>query len=226
MILPVFHKVNNCMKRIFTVNVSLAVILVAVVLISGLSSAYAHKDVFVGPYHIEVGWRDEPPLVSQQNAIVFAITEDSESGVKTGVTNAFRDLTATVNSGSVSKQLDILSEPKAGHYYSKIIPTKMGSLVIEIKGTINGVPVDEKVAIEDVEDINLLAFPPTSASGLPDLAQLKNAMSSLQQDVAEIKAGGVVTGGADPKSYDYAIFAMGIGVAGVVLAVAALIKRK
>lgn len=200
------------------------------VLIVGSYSAYAHKTVTVGPYDIEVGWRDEPPLVSQQNAIVFAITEDDGSGVSSGVTNAFRDLTATVKSGSVSKQLDILSDARPGHYYSKIIPTKMGTLVVEITGTINGVAVNEAVAIEDVEDINLLAFPPTSASGLPDLAQLKNAMSSLQKDVTELKSkvGGVSAGtNVDlGKSYDYAVFAMAIGAAGIALAVISLIKRK
>lgn len=200
------------------------------VLIVGSYSAYAHKTVSVGPYDIEVGWRDEPPLVSQQNAIVFAITEDDGSGVSSGVTNAFRDLTATVKSGSISKQLDVLSDARAGHYYSKIIPTKMGTLVIEITGTVNGVAVNEAVAIEDVEDINLLAFPPTSASGLPDLAQLKNAMSSLQKDVTELKSkvGGVSAGtNVDlGKSYDYAVFAMAIGAAGIALAVISLIKRK
>jgi len=200
------------------------------VLIVGSYSAYAHKTVTVGPYDIEVGWRDEPPLVSQQNAIVFAITEDDGSGVSSGVTNAFRDLTATVKSGSVSKQMDILSDARPGHYYSKIIPTKMGTLVVEITGTVNGVAVNEAVAIEDVEDINLLAFPPTSASGLPDLAQLKNAMSSLQKDVTELKSkvGGVSAGtNVDlGKSYDYAVFAMAIGAAGIALAVISLIKRK
>lgn len=200
------------------------------VLIFGFYSAYAHKTVTVGPYDIEVGWRDEPPLVSQQNAIVFAITEDDGSGVTSGVTNAFKDLTATVKSGSVSKQLDILSDARPGHYYSKIIPTKMGTLVIEITGTVNGVEINEEIAIEDVEDINLLAFPPSGASGLPDLAQLKNAMSSLQKDVTELKSkvGGVSAGTNMDlgKSYDYAVFAMAIGAAGTILAVISLIKRK
>lgn len=205
------------------VNKLLIAIIAVVVLATSFSTVYAHKTVVVEPYEIEVGWQDEPPLVSQQNAIVFKITQDGS-----GVTNAFRDLTANVKSGSVTKQLDILSDVRAGHYYAKIIPTKIGTLVIEMKGTINGVPVNEQIAIEDVEDINLLAFPPTGASGLPDLAQLKNAMSSLQKDVAQIKAGnaGPNTNTDTGKSYDYAIFAMGIGAAGIILAVVALIKRK
>jgi hypothetical protein len=195
-----------------------------IIVISGLSPAFAHKTVFVDEYEIEVGWRDEPPLVSQQNAVVFAITT-SDGDVSTGVTNAFRDLTATVKSGSVSKQLDVLSDTKAGHYYSKIIPTQTGSLTIELKGAINGIEVNETIQIEDVESINVIAFPPTDASGLPDLAKIKNTLGQLQQDVARLAQGGV-SGGESGKSYDYAVFAMGLGAAGVILAVISLVKRK
>lgn len=195
--------------------------------LSGFSSAFAHTTITVDPYEIEVGWRDEPPLVSQQNAITFAITMDEGNGVSSGVVNSFKDLQATVKSGSVTKTLDIISDIKPGHYYAKIIPTKVGTLVVELKGTIDGVDVNEEINIEDVENINVLAFPPADVSGLPDLAQLKNAMSSVQRDVADLKSGNAGTGNAAPAgSYDLALLAMALGAAGVVLAVIAMIKRK
>jgi hypothetical protein len=201
-------------------------ILLAVIAVTGFSSAFAHKTVTVEQYDIEVGWRDEPPLVSQQNAVVFAITTDEGDAVTSGVTNAFRDLQATVKSGSVTKQLDILSDSRPGHYYAKIIPTKVGSLTVELKGSINGVDVDEEIAIEDVENINVLAFPPADVSGLPDLAQLKNAMSSLQRDVAGLKSGSSGAGSSTSSGSDIALLAMALGTAGVILAVIAMIKRK
>lgn len=198
-------------------------LVLAIILASGVSSVFAHKTVTVGQYDIEVGWRDEPPLVSQQNAITVEVSTGEGNGVSTGVSNAFKDLTATVKSGSVAKQLDILAEEKAGHYYAKIIPTQMGPLTIELKGTINGVDVNEEIDVEDVENINILAFPPTDASGLPDLAKIKNTLGQLQQDVAQLKGG---TSSDSGKSYDYAVFAMGLGAAGVIIAVISLIKRK
>ncbi|MGQ0605753.1 MAG: hypothetical protein ACT4OD_02200 [Candidatus Nitrosotenuis sp.] len=196
-----------------------------IILISGVSPIFAHKTVIVDRYEIEVGWRDEPPLVSQQNAITFAITTEEGDGVSAGVTNAFKDLAATIKSGNVQKQLDILSDAKTGHYYSKIIPTQTGSLAIELKGTISGVVVNEQIQVEDVENINIIAFPSTDATGLPDLAKIKNTLGQLQQDVAQIKQGGQ-SGGDSGKSYDYAVFAMGLGAAGVIIAVISLIKRK
>ncbi|MEW6044455.1 MAG: hypothetical protein AB1608_09340 [Thermoproteota archaeon] len=200
-----------------------------VILVSGFSAAFAHKTVTVEQYDIEVGWRDEPPLVSQQNAIVFSITTEEGEGVTSGVTNAFRDLTATVKSGSVTKTLDILSDVRAGHYYAKIIPTKTGTLSVELTGSINGVPVNEQVDIEDVESLDVLAFPPSGAAGQADLAQLKNAMSSLQKDISALKSkvGNVGSGDVDlSKSYDFAVFGLALGAAGVILAVVAMIKRK
>lgn len=193
-----------------------------IILVSAISPVFAHKTITVDQYEIEVGWRDEPPLVSQQNAITFAITT-GDGEVSTGVTNAFKDLTAIVKSGNMQKQLDVLSDTKAGQYYSKIIPTQTGSLVVELKGTIDGITVNEQVPLEDVESINIIAFPPTDASGLPDLAKIKNILGQLQQDVAQLNQGGPENSG---RSYDYAVFAMGLGAAGVILAVISLVKRK
>ncbi|MEM4379008.1 MAG: hypothetical protein QXX85_08515 [Candidatus Nitrosotenuis sp.] len=208
---------------------SLFATLFVMILLSGVSIAFGHKTINVDQYEIEVGWRDEPPLVSQQNAIVFSITTEEGEGIKSGVTNAFRDLTATVKSGNVAKTLDILSDVKAGHYYSKIIPTKTGTLTIELTGSIEGVSVNEQVNIEDVESLDVIAFPPGGSSGQADVAQLKNAMSSIQKDVSELKSkiGNVGTGDVDlSKSYDFAVFGLTLGAAGVVLAVIAMIKRK
>lgn len=200
-------------------------LVLTVIFASSVSLAFAHSTVTVGQYDIEVGWRDEPSLVSQQNAITFEISTDEGNGVSTGVSNAFKDLTATVKSGNVEKQLDILSEEKAGHYYAKIIPTQVGSLVVELKGTINGVDVNEQIKVEDVDNINVIAFPPTDASGLPDLAKIKNTLGQLQQNVAQLNEG-KAPGSESGKSYDYAVFAMGLGAAGVVIAVISLVKRK
>ncbi|HXG73384.1 MAG TPA: hypothetical protein VNK44_01005 [Candidatus Nitrosotenuis sp.] len=209
---------------------SLLAALFVTVLVSGFSAAFAHKTVTVEQYEIEVGWRDEPPLVSQQNAIVFSITTEEGQGVKSGVTNAFRDLTATVKSGSLTKTLDILSDVKPGHYYSKIIPTKTGTLTVELTGSIGGgVPINEQVDIEDVESLDIIAFPPAGSAGQADTAQLKNAMASIQKDVSELKSkvGNTGAGNVDlSKSYDFAVFGLAIGAAGVILAVIAMIKRK
>ncbi|WKT58603.1 hypothetical protein QVH35_04290 [Candidatus Nitrosotenuis chungbukensis] len=195
----------------------------------GFYSAYAHKTVTVEQYVIEVGWKEEPPLVGIQNAITFEFSQDEGGGVTTPIANSFRDLESTVKSGSLTKTLEILSDAKPGNYYAKIIPTKTGSLIIGLKGTLNGVPINQEIQIEDVGSTDILAFPPSSSSG-QDVGALKNAMSSLQKDVTEIKSkiGNVAGGnGIDlSKAYDFGVFGLALGAAGVILAVVAMVKRK
>lgn len=194
------------------------------------SPAFAHKTITLEQYEIEVGWRDEPPLAGQQNAVFIAVSKDDGNGVKSGTINAFKDLEAEVKSGSVTKQLDILSDVKAGNYYAKIIPTKTGSLTIILKGTLQGIPVNEEVTIEDVESIDLLAFPPSGASSGQDTVAIKNSLSALQRDMADIKSKiGNVQPSSDiglSRAYDFGIFGIAIGAAGVALAVISMLKRK
>ena len=100
---------------------------------TGFSAVHAHTTVDVGAYEIEVGWQDEPPVVGILNAITVDIREpNEETGVYKNITNGFRSMDATVMSGGASKVLDVNSDPSPGHYYAKIIPTKIGSIEVKI----------------------------------------------------------------------------------------------
>lgn len=196
------------------------------------STAEAHTTVHVEQYEIDVGWDVEPPVVGFRNAIVYEISESPSEGLKTGVINAFKNLQSTIRMGGATKMLDIDSDPRPGHYFSKIIPTKTGSLLIELKGDINGVPVDIEVPIEDVESTAVLDFPQSSGSSSgQDVAALKNAMSSIQKDVTDIKSkiGGLDSSAGEistQAAYNFGVFGLSLGAAGVILAIVAMIKRK
>lgn len=203
------------------------------VLVLGISSASAHTTVEIESYEIEIGWGIEPPVVGFRNDFVFEISELGESeGVKSGVNNAFKNLEAIAHFGGITKNLDINSDPRPGHYFSTVIPTRTGSITIELKGDINGVPVDVQIPIEDVESTAVLDFPPTTGpSSGQDVTALKNAMSSLQKDVIDIKSklGGASTGSVDfepDTSYNFAVFAISLSTASIVIAIIAMVKRK
>lgn len=210
-------------------KLSLVLIVLSLSTIFGISVAYAHTTVEVETLEIEVGWQDEPPLVGFMNAITFEVNENAVDG-QSGVKNAFKNLVATVKSGGITKTLDIDSDVTAGHYHSKIIPTRTGNLVVELKGDINGIPVNSETTIEAVEDKSLLAFPDTTGSSDQDVTALKNAMSALQTEVTSLKS---KMTGIDTDSnfdvetaYNFGIFGLGLGAAGVILAIIAMIKRK
>ena len=189
--------------------------------------SFAHTTVEVGPYQIEVGWGIEPPVVGIRNDIVFKITESGETeGSYMGVTSVFKNLEATAMYGGATKKIDINSDPRPGYYFSPVIPTKTGSYIMDMKGEINGTPVDVKIPIEDVESTSVLDFPLTSSEGPADLTSLKNAISSLQQDVSKLKSGETSVSSNGGEAYDFAIFGLSIATAAIILAIIALIKRK
>ena len=194
--------------------------------------AYAHTTIEVGPYQIEVGWQDEPPVVGILNAITIDIREPGDvEGVSMGITSAFKNLQASVVSGGASKVLDINTDPRPGHYYAKIIPTKIGSLEIKLQGEINGVKINNIIPVEDVESTSVLDFPAISGSSSGQVVALTNAVTSLQKDVSSIKSqvGGIDTssGNFDAETaYNFGVFGISLGAAGVILAIIAMVKRK
>ena len=195
--------------------------------------AFAHTTIYVEQYEIEAGWGDEPPVVALPNTIVIEVAESGETeGLRIGVNSAFKSMTATLISGGATKVLDINSDPRPGHYYAKILPTKTGSISVKLVGELNGLPIDVVIPIEDVESQSLIEFPPTSgSSSAGEIGALKNALSSLQKDVSNIKSNvgdvSLTSGGVDVENaYNFAVFGLSLGAAGVVLAIIAMLRRK
>jgi hypothetical protein len=198
---------------------------------SAFNVVLGHTAVNVEQYEIEVGWDIEPPIVGFRNAITFEINEVESENVKAGVINAFKNLQAIAKFGGITKTLDINSDQMRGHYFSNIIPTRTGTIEIDLKGEINGVAIDVSVPVESVETTAVLDFPPSTSSSNQDVAALKNAMSSLQQDVSDIKSkvGSIDTNSADfnvETAYNFGVFGLSLGAAGVILAIIAMLKRK
>ena len=192
-----------------------------------IAPSFAHTTVHVEQYEIEVGWGIEPPIVGIRNDLVLKITEPGETeGTHKGVTSVFKNTDATVMFGGAAKKIEINSDPRPGYYFSSIIPTKTGSYMVELKGDIHGTVIDIKIPIEDVEPTAILDFPPSSSEGTADIAALKNAISSLQQDVSKLESGETSVSSDGGSAYDFAIFGMSIAAAAIVMAIIALVKRK
>ena len=209
--------------------------LLSIILLSGfgMSSAFAHTTIYVEQYEIEAGWGDEPPVVNLPNKIVIEVAESGEKeGLRIGVNSAFKSMTATLVAGGATKELDINSDPRPGHYYAKILPTKTGSMSVKLVGELNGLPIDVVIPIEDVESQSVIAFPPVSgSSSAGEISAVKNALSSLQKDVSNIKSNvgevSLTAGGVDiQNAYNFGVFGLSLGAAGVILAVIAMLRRK
>ena len=192
-----------------------------------VTPSFAHTTVHVEQYEIEAGWGIEPPVVGIRNDIVLKFIERGEKeGTFSGVTSVFKNVDASVMFGGASKKIDVNSDPKPGYYFSPIIPTKTGTYLVELKGEIRGTPIDIKIPVEDVEPTAVLDFPPTSGGGDTDIAALKNAISSLQQDISKLNSGETKVSSDGGAAYDFAILGLSIAGAAIILAIISLIKRK
>jgi hypothetical protein len=216
-----------CYSKLVIVKIPLFIFIGLLFSIGMIVPSFAHTTVHVEQYAIEAGWGIEPPVVGIRNDIVLKITEpgDTEGSYK-GVTSVFKDVDATVFFGGASKKIDINSDVKPGYYFSPIIPTKTGTYMVELKGELRGTPIDIKIPVEDVEPTAVLDFPPSSSEGTADIAALKNAISSLQQDVSKLKSGETEVTSDDGAAYDFAIFGLSIAAAAIILSIIALVKRK
>lgn len=232
-----------------TLVLALAIpILFAATTLSAVRPAYAHTATKAGDINMEVGWGTEPPLVGQMNTITVEVTKISDGKP---VANAFADAKVTVIKGGDSKDLEVLPGEQEGLYVAQIIPTQLGQITVDISGTISGQKVDNKVQVEDVEDVKTLTFPVSSGSSSPgsgdsqgvpqgfvdqvrsvvsDLTtKIDNATNSAQnasnlaqqssQDINSLKSQ------AD-RSYLVGMTGIGVGVAGIAVAVRALARNK
>ena len=221
------RKDNNVLSRVLVVKIAIFGFIALLFSIGMIVPSFAHTTVEIEQYKIEVGWGIEPPVVGIRNDIVLKITESGETeGSYKGVTSVFKNLEATVMYGGASKKIDINSDPRPGYYFSPIIPTKTGSYIMDLRGEINGVQVDVQIPIEDVESTSVLDFPLTSSEGPADLVALKNAISSLQQDILKLESGETSVSSNNGVAYDFAIFGLSIAAAAIILAIIALVKRK
>jgi len=224
---PIHVKIIMCYNEMITMKIAFFGFVALLFSIGMIAPSYAHTTVEVGPYEIEAGWGIEPPVVGIRNDLVFKITEAGETeGTRKGVTSVFKNTDATVMFGGASKKIDINSDPRPGYYFSPVIPTKTGSYIVEFKGEIRGVSIDVKIPVEDVEPTAVLDFPPSSSAGDTDIAALKNAIASLQQDVSKLNSGETTIPSNGGESYDFAIFGLSIASAAIILAIISLIKRK
>lgn len=72
-------------------NKQLGLLTVAILSVSLLGSAYAHKGQVIGDYKIDAGWKNEPPIAGKSNAIEVIVTKASMIEKKTTSKDEHKD---------------------------------------------------------------------------------------------------------------------------------------
>ena len=161
-------------------------LLSVIVFIGHLDVCFAHTSKAFGNTTVEIGWLNEPPLVSDLNSITLQASK-GVSGNQTPILNALSNLSSSAKFGTMTKQLDFQPSPTTdGGYEAKIIPTRVGPYSVLLQGDIKGQKVDSEFKIEDIESKGIFSFPDssidtTNTNNMNE--QVQNAISKLSNDV-------------------------------------------
>ncbi|HWS20513.1 MAG TPA: hypothetical protein VN239_07470 [Nitrososphaera sp.] len=205
-------------------------------------SAFAHQTKNFGNIAIEVGWTNEPPLAGQLNTVIVGVSNASDNKP---IPNAVEQLQATIKKGGETKPLDLLPQEQEGLYGAEVIPGQIGQYELLLMGTVSGQNVNGSVPLDDVSDPKELTFPSTAGSDNSQVTsgiinQVSNAITDLSTQVDDAKASAdqaqqtaqnatqsaqSIKVSAD-GAYMFAMIAVGIGVAGIAIAVIALSRRE
>jgi hypothetical protein len=130
----------------------------------GVGLASAHTTVTNGPYNVEIGWLDEPPIVGQMNALVMNLS--TSDGKSTPVTDPTTGLTLTVSYGGQSKVLTLqpLGEDTPGQYIAPILPAIAGLYTVDVTGKLGTTDVKVEVQPEEVQAPDSVQFPIVQAA--------------------------------------------------------------
>jgi hypothetical protein len=214
-----------------------------IVLIGHLDVSFAHTSKAFGNTTVEVGWLSEPPLVSDLNSITLQVSK-AVGGNQTPVLNALSNLSSSVKFGTMTKQLDFQPSPTTdGGYEAKIIPTRVGPYSVLLQGDIKGQKVDSEFKIEDIESKGTLSFPDSSIDNTNtnnmneqfqdvmsklsnDVQSSRNDLNISQKKMTDIQES--INGLQKNLNSSYLILmtALGIGIAGVVMAAYLLNKLR
>lgn len=210
-----------------------------------LKSASAHISESFGQYIVQVGWNNEPALTNQMNAAQVTVVQGSDIETGKPVIDALANMTLLVKYGTITKTLYFLpSTTVNGQYLATLMPTQTGTYNVVLNGTIGNQPVNAEIPLDEVTDVGTVSFPETgSSTGGSDNAaissQLGTIINELTGDIDDAKksvntaaqnydtAAKSFQGMQDSVDRLYLISMTGIGIgsAGVLIAVVAIMRK-
>ena len=234
---------NNKIKQTLA-SLVFVLLIVTIVFASPLSMkpAEAHITKVFGNYQVEVGWDNEPAYTSLENGAQVTIKKGSGDSAKP-VINALKDIQISIKYGSVTKPLDLLpSSTVDGQYDAPLIPTRVGTYSLVMKGTVEDQSIDTEIPLDDVASVDALNFPQSGSTSetSANVGQLGTIINQLTNDIENAKTSAdvatksvsdVVQSFQDVKDttdrlYMISMTGIGIGIAGVVIGVIAITRNK
>ncbi|HYL66262.1 MAG TPA: hypothetical protein VEU72_03835 [Nitrosopumilaceae archaeon] len=226
--------------RILTLaSISILILLILSISPFAVKPASAHITKVFGNYLVTIGWQNEPVYNGLINAPIVIVKKGSGDSAKP-VINALANMQISIKYGSVTKQLDFVPDNTAdGQYVSPLIPTRVGTYSLIMKGTIEDQSIDTEIPLDDVASVDILNFPSSGSADTSNMGQVSTIINQLTSDIEDAKssansaAQNVANVGKSfqdvkdttDRLYMISMAGIGIGVAGIVIAVFAISRK-
>jgi hypothetical protein len=177
--------------------------------------ALAHEPRDLGPYHVLVGWINEPSIQGEPNAISILITNRANGQPVVGAEKTLRVEAAVGGEAPRTLTLDP-SDDVQGLYTASMIPTKVGTYTFTFVGSIGSQKVNSSFqsgpnTFPDVTSPTTEEFPVQVPAAADLAAQTQAANATAQAALQRATLLGVA--------------GIAVGLVGVILAALALALR-
>jgi len=199
---------------------------VVLALSPGIASAHAQRSV--GPFDLEIGFRDEPAYTGQPNAVFLDLSKGGKP-----VTDLGDALTVTLGFGEQTSDamvFDPLEVP--GQYQAPFVPSQAGAYAFTLSGTLDGVKFDLSLTsgpktFDDVQDIAGATFPQVQYPSNAELAARVEAESArTAKGLAAVTAAANDASDTASSARTAGIVGIAVGAAGLIVAVVALTRKR
>jgi hypothetical protein len=102
------------------------------------SSASAHVTKVSGPFSVEMGWGNEPPLTGLDNFVEVAVSDTSDAAVAVPA----GALSVEVTYGEAAVTLPLVPGEQPGELSAELVPTRPGTYAFHVTGTVRGRTLD------------------------------------------------------------------------------------
>ncbi len=198
-------------------------------LMLSLNPVFAHTVDSVGNYRLEIGWMNEPVVSGETNGIelfVSPLQEDipaEEQSFHDGIADLEKTLKMELVFQSEKITLPLSADHNIpGKYYAFVDPTVAGFYQANILGTIGETIVSLSMHPPKVDERSYIEFPEPSDI---TIQQIITGHTALIEDINELKRDVKIIKEAD-QSINIGVVSMGLGIAGIAIAIVALIRNK
>jgi hypothetical protein len=119
--------------------------LLPMVMLAAASGAAAHVTKVSGPFRVEMGWGNEPPLTGLDNFVDVRVSDASGAAVAVPA----GALSVEVTYGDAGVTLPLVPDEQPGRLRGELVPTRPGTYAFHVTGTVQGRTLDVRATCSE-----------------------------------------------------------------------------